>query len=91
MSVTTPPAADINDVDQMDPLAPNVRKVVDTTNQSVERIAFSPGEAATAIGCSRKHIYALFASGVLHPYKIGRLTRISADELRALVTAGAAA
>jgi excisionase family DNA binding protein len=52
----------------------------------VERIAYSPAQAAEAIGCSRKHIYTLIDQGILRPVKVGHLTRISADQLTALVS-----
>lgn len=64
-----------------DHLASKARAAV----ERVDRIAYSPGEAAEALGCSRKNIYAMFSAGLLTPHKIGRLTRISAEQLRSLV------
>lgn len=49
------------------------------------RIAYSPAEAAQAIGCTRQHIYTLLKSGALPSVRIGRLRRIPAAALVRLV------
>ena len=51
----------------------------------MDRIALSPAEAAAALGCTRQHIYNLMARNVLTRYKVGRLTKLSTAEVRALV------
>lgn len=49
-----------------------------------ERLAYSPGEAALALGVSRAHIYNLMSAGVLPSFTIGRARRIWHDDLMAL-------
>lgn len=51
----------------------------------VERIAFSPGEAAEALGVTRQTIYALIKAGRLRRFKVGRCARIPAADVYALV------
>lgn len=53
--------------------------------QSIERIAYSPAEAAAAIGLSTGSIYALVKTGELPALKKNRKILISADHLRAYV------
>ena len=52
----------------------------------VARIAYSPAEAAEAIGTSRAFIYSLMANGSLPSVKVGKLRRILADDLEEFVT-----
>lgn len=59
-----------------------------STNEPVRRLAYSPTEAAEALGCTRQHIYRLMGRGDLHAVKIGRLTRISAGEIERLLSVG---
>lgn len=54
-----------------------------------QRLAYSPDEAAAALGVTRQHIYALMARGQLRSVKLGRSRRIPADALEALVSADA--
>jgi excisionase family DNA binding protein len=48
-------------------------------------IAYSPQEAADLFGCSRQTIHALINRGELRRFKVGRLTRIPAADVHALV------
>ena len=50
-----------------------------------DRIAYSPSEAAEILGCSRQTAHALINRGQLRRYKVGRLTRIPAADVHALV------
>jgi len=61
-----------------DPLVPTARA-------AVERLAYSPGEAAQAIGCTRQHIHNLINAGHLRRFKVGRLTRIPVGDVLALI------
>ena len=45
------------------------------------RLAYSPAEAAAAIGVTRKHIYTLINRGELRSTLIGRARRIPCTEL----------
>lgn len=49
-----------------------------------DRFAYSPAEAASKIGVSRKHIYELMTRGELHSVLIGRCRRIPRTELERL-------
>ena len=64
-----------------DPLTP-------ATRHAVERLAYSPGEAAQALGVTRAHIYELINRGQLRRFKLGRRSCIPAADLRALVGDG---
>lgn len=57
------------------------------------RLAYSPAEAAAAIGVSRATIYNLINRGELTARKVGRATRIARTELERLagITPGDAA
>ena len=55
------------------------------TNDVEERMAFRPGEAARALGCSRDMIFKLLASGELKGWRIGAARLISADEIRRFI------
>ena len=62
---------------------------VPSTVPVVRRHAYTPAEAATALGLCRASIYNLMARGELRYVKLGRSTRIPASELDRLVgTAG---
>ncbi len=54
----------------------------------VERIAYSPTEAAEALGVSRQFVYNMMAAGLLRSVKLGRARRIPAAEVYALVGGG---
>lgn len=56
-------------------------------DQPVTRIAYSPTEAAQVLGITRASIYNMINRGELRRYKVGRLTRINAAEVHALVGA----
>lgn len=60
-------------------------KSVPSSTKHVELLAYSPDEAAAALGVSRQHIYSLIARGELRRYKIGRSTKIRVADVRALV------
>ena len=49
------------------------------------RIAYSPTEAAHELGCSRQTVHALINRGQLRRFKVGRLTKIPAVDVHALV------
>lgn len=68
---------------ESDPLVPTARA-------AVERIAYSPAEAAQALGCTRQTVHALINRGELRRYKVGRLTKLNAAEVHALVGGDAA-
>lgn len=53
--------------------------------KKVERLAFSPAEAAEALGVSRQHVYHLIERGAIRAVKIGRSTRIALGELERLL------
>jgi excisionase family DNA binding protein len=53
------------------------------------RIAYSPAEAAAALGITRQTVYALIARGELRRFKVGRCTRIPTADVHALVGGGA--
>lgn len=56
---------------------------------AIERLAFSPSEAAEALNVSRAHIYNMLARGELRAIKLGRATRIPASVLAELLGGGA--
>lgn len=62
--------------------------LVPTARAAVERLAYSPGEAAQAIGCTRQHIHNLINAGQLRRFKVGRLTRIPVGDVLGLVGGG---
>ena len=55
---------------------------------TVQRVAYSPAEAAEVLGCTRQTIYNLINRGELRRYKIGRSTKLNAAEVHALVGGG---
>lgn len=50
----------------------------------VERLAYSPLEAAAALGCTRQLLDKLARKGELRTTKLGRAVRIPASEVRRL-------
>jgi excisionase family DNA binding protein len=48
-------------------------------------IAYSPAEAAAMLSCTRQTVHALINDGQLRRFKVGRLTRIPAADVHALV------
>lgn len=46
---------------------------------------YSPAQAAEVLSLSRQHVYNLISRGELRAVKIGRATRITADELERYV------
>ena len=55
----------------------------------VERLAYSPAEAAEALGVTRQHIYHLIERGAIRAVKLGRSARIPRAELERLLEVGA--
>lgn len=49
-----------------------------------ERLAYSPGEVAKLLGCTRQHIHNMIARGDLPSVKLGRKRLIPASALTAL-------
>lgn len=47
----------------------------------IERLAFSPGEAAASIGCSRPHLYKQINEGKLRTITVGRRRLITRQAL----------
>jgi excisionase family DNA binding protein len=61
-----------------DDLAPAAR-------DAIERIAYSPAEAAEALGVTRQHVYHLIERGELRRFHVGRCARIPVADVLALV------
>jgi excisionase family DNA binding protein len=61
-----------------EPLVPSMR-------HAVELLAYSPQQAAEALGTTRQTIYNLIRRGELRRFKIASLTRIPAADVHALV------
>ena len=57
-----------------------------TNRPAVEKLLYTPVEAAQALGVSRSTVYVLMASGDLPSVRIGSSRRIPADGLRRYVT-----
>ncbi len=55
---------------------------------AVERLAYSPSEAAQALGCTRQTVHALINRGQLRRFKVGTLTKIPVGDVLALVGGG---
>jgi excisionase family DNA binding protein len=51
----------------------------------IERLLYTPAEAARSLGVSRSKIYLLMSSGQLPSLRVGGSRRITIDALRALV------
>jgi excisionase family DNA binding protein len=51
-----------------------------------ERLGYSPAEFAAAFGCTRQHVMNLIARGELPSIKLGRLRRIPAPVVDALLS-----
>lgn len=65
---------------------PDVSSVDSAPGRSLGgRIAYSPAEAAAELGCSRQTIHNLINRGDLRRFKVGRLTKIPAADVHALV------
>ena len=58
---------------------------------AIERLAYSPSEAATALGVTRATVYRLIESGKLRAFKAERRTLIPVADVRRLVGLDAAA
>jgi excisionase family DNA binding protein len=52
----------------------------------VERLLYTPEEAALALGISRSTLYVLLSDGRLQSVRLGTRRRIEADALRKFVT-----
>jgi excisionase family DNA binding protein len=64
---------------------PGVRSRVDVESPPLERIAYSPGELAAALGVTRGHVQNMIARGELPSFKLGRLRLIPADVVHRLM------
>lgn len=64
-----------------DELCPNARDAGDR----IERLAYSPAEAAKALGISRANLYGLIADGSLASFVLGRRRLIRPAALRDLL------
>lgn len=56
-----------------------------TAKASIERLAYSPREAAEALGVVHGTIYALIRAGKLRAFKAGKRTLIPVADVRALI------
>jgi len=56
-----------------------------TAKTSIERLAYSPREAAEALGVVHGTIYALIHAGKLRAFKAGKRTLIPVADVRALI------
>jgi excisionase family DNA binding protein len=63
--------------------------VAATTDTDEPRLGYSPAEFAAAFGCTRQHVQNLIARGELPSIKLGRLRRIPASVVAALIEGGA--
>jgi excisionase family DNA binding protein len=52
----------------------------------IPRLAYSPREVATALGCTRQHVHNLIARGVIPSTKLGGKRLISAATLDRLIS-----
>jgi excisionase family DNA binding protein len=60
-------------------------KAMMTTNTGLTRIAYSPLDAAAAIGLSRAQLYVLMARGEIPAFKAGSRTLVKASDLQAFI------
>lgn len=68
---------------------PVTRRSDGTVIPITDRLAYSPAEAAAALGCSRQHIYALIQRGELRRFKVGaRAARIPVADVLGLIGGG---
>ena len=56
-----------------------------TAAAAVERLVYSPAEAAQALGCTRQTVHALINRGQLRRYKVGSSTKIPVADVLGLV------
>jgi excisionase family DNA binding protein len=63
--------------------------MVASVQAEIERLGYSPAEFAAAFGCTRQHVQNLIARGELPSIKLGRLRRIPAPVVDALLEGGA--
>ena len=56
---------------------------------TTKKLAYSPAEAAAALGVSRQHIYKMMSDGRIASAKLGRSRRIPVAEIEALLHGGA--
>jgi len=70
-------------------MRPNrIQAVTRHASDDLESLAVKPATAAQLLDCSRNTIYNLIARGELRASKVGGLTRIKVDDLRALLERG---
>lgn len=58
-----------------------------TSKPKLDRVAYSPGEAAELLGVSRIHIYKMMDEGVLRSFNLGAARRIPVSAIDELVSA----
>lgn len=81
-----------DDIPESDPAEVLATALVQAVNDretrrraSVPRLAYSPAEAAEALGVTRQTIYNLIARGQLRRFHVGTCARIPAADVHALV------
>ena len=55
------------------------------TPSQIDRLSYSPGQAAEVLGCSRPFVYTLIADGQLTPFKVRARTFITRADLEAFI------
>jgi len=58
-----------------------------TTGEPIERVAYSPNEAARALGLSLNHVYDLIRSGTIPSVRLGKRILIPRAELERMLCA----
>ena len=56
-----------------------------TTGQEIERVAYSPNEAARALGLSLNHVYDLIRLGTIPSVRLGKRILIPKSEIDKLM------
>ena len=64
----------------------NLGELLLTERLYMEKIYFSPAEVAEILGVTRETIYNGIKSGGIPSYKIGRLRRISSEQIQLALT-----
>jgi excisionase family DNA binding protein len=71
----------------MHALSPVADEFVPSARAVIDRLAYSPDEAARKLGCSRQMIYNFMTSGQLASVKLGRSRKVMHADLVALLEA----
>ena len=69
------------EVDALDAPVPEGLRPVPTAHERVDRLAYSPAEAAQVLGISRARLYQLLDDGTIPSLKLGRRRLIRRDAL----------